>query len=98
MERFSRKVILETAVQPQKTQFLASGTSDTNKDMNESATLEIRGIKKSALTGALTEVFKNTEKQQKSSNIFIRLLSELYNYLVSMTPLGYALSPTSIGS
>lgn len=66
--------------------------------MNKNGTLEIRGIKKSALTGALTEVFKNTEKQPKSSNILIRLLSELYNYFVSMTPLGYALSPTAIGS
>ena len=64
--------------------------------MSDPATVQIRGIRKSALSGAITETFKSIDKKQESSNFFVRVFINFYNFIASRWPFYLAISPSSI--
>jgi hypothetical protein len=64
--------------------------------MNSEAKVEVRGVKKSAFSGILTETFKSTDKKSTSSNFVVRVLVSVYNFIASRMPFGLVLSPTAI--
>jgi hypothetical protein len=65
--------------------------------MTGNGIVEIRGTKEADLSGALNEVYRDIQKQQVSSNLFISIVRNIYNYTVSRLPFSWIFNPTTIG-
>lgn len=80
-----------------KMKFMLQVMFALSQDMNSEAQITIDGIKQSALSGALTEVFAHKMRKPTYSNGFLRFLVKFYNFCTSRLPFGAFLSPSSIG-